>query len=127
MRSPADIGEEEVRTFLVHLVEVKKVSASVRKMYVAGLKFLYRVTLNRPEVVARIPWPKAPKTLLEVLSHGEVARVLGAIDSYPYRMGITTAYRAKQKQQFTVTVAPRGGGCGSSIRRGSRHGRWRGS
>lgn len=94
MRSPADLGEEEARAFLVHLVEDKKVSASVQKMYVAGLKFLYGVTLNRPEIVERIPWPKIPKTLPEVLSPGEVARVLDAIDSYPYRMVITTAYAA---------------------------------
>ncbi len=33
MRSPADMGEEEVRSFLVHLVEVVKVSASVQKIY----------------------------------------------------------------------------------------------
>jgi site-specific recombinase XerD len=94
MRSPAEMGEEEVRTFLVLLVVDKKVSASVQKMYVAGLKFLYGVTLNRPEVVDRIAWPKVPKTLPEVLSPEEVALVLGAIDSYSYRMVITTAYAA---------------------------------
>lgn len=94
MRSPVELGEEEVRAFLVHLVEVAKVSASVQKMYVAGLKFLYGVTLNRPEVVARIAWPRIPKTLPEVLSPEEVAMVLGAINSYPYRMVLTTAYAA---------------------------------
>ena len=94
MRSPADMGEEEVRAFLVHLVEVKKVSASVQKMYVAGLKFLYGVTLNRPDVVERIPWPKVPKILPDVLSLAEVAKVLAAVDAYTYRMVITTAYAA---------------------------------
>ncbi len=94
MRSPAELGEEEVRTFLVHLVEVEKVSASVQKMYVAGLKFLYGVTLHRPAVVARIPWPRIPKTLPEVLSPEEVVLVLGAVSAPKYRMVLTTAYAA---------------------------------
>lgn len=94
MRPPAELGEEEIRSFLVHLVAVQKVSPSVQKMYVAGLKFLYGVTLNRPEVVARIPWPKLPKTLPDVLSPAEVAQVLGAVASPKYRLIITTAYAA---------------------------------
>lgn len=94
MRSPAGMGEAEVRSFLVHLVEVQKVSPSVQKMYVAGLKFLYGATLNRPEVVERIPWPKIPKVLPDVLSPEEVVQVLGAVQSLRDRMVVTSAYAA---------------------------------
>lgn len=92
MRSPAEMGEEEVRAFLVHLVEEDEVSPSVQKMYVAALKFLYRVTLKRPEVVADIPYPKIPRTLPDVLSAEEVVGLLEAVESIKYRAVITTAY-----------------------------------
>jgi hypothetical protein len=46
------MGELEVRQFLMYLVETKKAGPATRKMYVAGIKFLYEVTLRRPEVVA---------------------------------------------------------------------------
>jgi integrase/recombinase XerD len=92
MRCPTTTGEREVRSFLVHLVEVRRVSVSVQKMYVAGLKFLYGVTLNRPDVVQHIPWPKVPKRLPDVLSPEEVARVLDAVHDSQYRMILTTAY-----------------------------------
>src|SRR3954452_17061011 len=50
--SPGDLNLSQVRQFLLHLVEEKKVGPSGHKMYVAGLKFLYGVTLERPEVAA---------------------------------------------------------------------------
>jgi site-specific recombinase XerD len=94
MRSPAEMGAEEVRTFLVHLVEQDQVSPSVQKMHVAALKFLYRVTLKQPEVVADIPYPKIPRTLPDVLSAEEVGALLEAVESIKYRTVITTAYSA---------------------------------
>ena len=57
MRSPLELGTRDIKEFLGHLL-MKTASAETLKMYVAGLKFLYGVTLNRPQVVARIPWPK---------------------------------------------------------------------
>lgn len=50
-RSPQEMGEPEVRTFLMHLLEEKKVRPATHKMAVVALRFLYEVTLMRPEVV----------------------------------------------------------------------------
>ena len=47
-RSPEDLGNQDIREFLLHLIRAQEVSPSVQKMYVAALKFLYTVTLNRP-------------------------------------------------------------------------------
>ncbi len=72
MRSPAEMGEPETRDYLIHLVNEKKASPASHHMYVASLKFLYATTLNRPEEVAKIPWPKKPRTLPDILSGEEV-------------------------------------------------------
>lgn len=92
-RSPAEMGEAEVRAFLLHLVESGK-SVSIRKLYVAGLKFLYAVTLGRPEAVAGIPWPRVRRPLPDVLSGSEVERLLGAVESRKHRMVLMAAYGA---------------------------------
>jgi site-specific recombinase XerD len=92
--SPEKMGEDQIRRFLVHLVRVRKVSPSVLKMHVAALKFLYRHTLHRPQEVERIPYPKIPKTLPDVLSLDEVAQLLDAVGSITYRAIISTAYAA---------------------------------
>jgi len=91
-RSPAELGADEVRAYLVHLVDTLHYSPANLKMHVAALKFLYTVTLNRPDVVARIPYPKVPRVLLDIPSPGEVAKVLSALRSPKYRMLLFCAY-----------------------------------
>src|SRR5271170_3806615 len=93
-RSPADMGEREVRAFLLYLTNEKKVTASTRHIYVGALRFVYAVTLQRPEVVAAIPWPKVPHKLPEVLSGTEMERLLEAVSLPKYRAILVTPYAA---------------------------------
>ena len=94
MRPPSELGNKEIRAFLLHLLRVKKAGAPTLKMYVAAIKFLYTVTLERPEEVADIPWPQIPKPLPKVLSGTEMERVLAAIKSSTHRAIIMSAYAA---------------------------------
>ena len=89
-RSPAEMGEAEVRQFLMQL----KSGPADHKMHVAAIKFLYRVTLGRPEVAALIPWPRVPFTLPVILDVSEVETVLAALSSIRYRAIVMTAYAA---------------------------------
>ena len=91
-RSPAAMGEREVREFLLHLINVKKVKPATHKMYVAALKFLYGITLGRPDVMLRVPYPRVPRTLPDILSGTEVEALLSAVASITYRAILTTAY-----------------------------------
>jgi integrase/recombinase XerD len=94
MRMPAELGETEVRCFLLHQQKVRQLSPSGLKMFVAALKFLYERTLDRPEVVASVPYPNVPKSLPVVLSGSEVESVLQAIESLRYRTILSVAYGA---------------------------------
>ena len=67
-RSPEEMGEEEIRAFLLYLAQEQRVSPSLQKNYLVALKFLYRHTLNRPEEVENIPSPKLPQRMPVVLS-----------------------------------------------------------
>ena len=91
-RSPAALGADEVRAYLLHLTRDLHYSPANLKMQVAALKFLYTITLNRPEVVEKIPYPKVPRVLLDIPSPGEVAKVLGALREPKYRMVLFCAY-----------------------------------
>ena len=51
--SPADLGPEELRAYLTHLVE-RRISFSYFNMIVAALRFLYTVTLERDWAVPRL-------------------------------------------------------------------------
>lgn len=93
-RSPRELGEEEVRGYLLHLRQVRGLSPSTLRTYCAAVKFLYEVTLGRPEVVASIAPPRATSRLPEVLSGVEVQRLLAAIGSIKYRALASTLYGA---------------------------------
>ena len=91
-RSPAKIGADEVRRFLLHLVEERAVSRSTLKQVRAALKFLYVVTLNRPVEVEWLPTTRKQRYLPVILSGTEVASFLAAIRGEKYRAVLTTIY-----------------------------------
>ena len=93
-RSPDALGREEVRSFLLHLVQEKHVSWSTYNQTVAALRFLYEVTLERQGVMVRISCPKQPKKLPIVLSLEEMARFFAAVLSIKHRAILMTAYGA---------------------------------
>jgi site-specific recombinase XerD len=94
MRSPAEMGEEEIRAFLLHLVEEQKVDPYLQKAYITALKFFYRTTLRRPEVVANLPSPKLPKHMPVVLSREEVLAIFEAIPYIKHKAMVATSYGA---------------------------------
>jgi integrase/recombinase XerD len=93
MKSPAQMGEAAIKEYLAHL-QLKGAGPETLKMNVAGLKFLYGVTLDRPKVAARLPWPKVPHRKPDILSVAELEKVLSAVKSLAPAMAVLTAYGA---------------------------------
>jgi site-specific recombinase XerD len=91
-RSPAALGADEVRSFLVYLAREKRVHPTTQRMYVAAFRFLYIVTLRRPEVVSDVPWPRVPKPLPDILSGEEVEQIVAAVGSLQHQTLLLTAY-----------------------------------
>jgi integrase/recombinase XerD len=91
-RSSEDLGPEEVRAYQLHLLDQEHASWCRFNQTVCALRFLYRVTLGRPEVVKMIPFGKRPKTLPAVLSRQEVLRLFAALPDNLYRTLVRTTY-----------------------------------
>jgi len=93
-KSPEVLGPEEVRAYLVYLINEKHVSWSLFNQTSCALKFLYRVTIPREWHVDQIPFPRQERKLPVALSPGEVARFLDAIPNLKHRAILMTAYSA---------------------------------
>ena len=93
MTSPLKLEAKDVKEYLGHLL-MKGVGAETLKMNVAGLKFLYGVTLERPDVTERIPWPKVARRKPDILSGTEVETVLRAVAGVAPAVALTAAYGA---------------------------------
>lgn len=89
-----ELGEKEVKEYLVHMIQTRKLSRGTYRCYVAGIKFLYKTTLNREEVVEKIHYPKAKKTLPVVLDLAEVRTMLSVMENLKHRALLTITYSA---------------------------------
>ena len=69
-------------------------SASWLKLHMAGVRYLYAVTLGRPHEVAWMRWPRARSPLPVVLSGAEIERLLAAISAPLYRAAAMVMYGA---------------------------------
>ena len=106
-RPPRVLRESDVRACLDHLVQEKRVSRSTHRVYVAAIHFLYRVTLDRPGVVRRIPFPRpAGERLPEILSPGEVEQLLGAVSRPKHRAMRMVAYGAGLRVSERCALMP---------------------
>jgi integrase/recombinase XerD len=94
MRPPEDITRDEVRGYLLHLMNELGFAASTCCQHRAAIKFLYEVTLGLPLTVTRILPPKREKRLPTVLSREEVLALLRSVVSLKHRAILTAMYAA---------------------------------
>ena len=85
-RSPDELTLEDVRDYQLHLVARGLKAASICPI-MSALRFLYAVTLDRPEQAARIPLPRKADPLPAILSPDEVARLLAAVSDSLFECG----------------------------------------
>jgi integrase/recombinase XerD len=102
-QSPDQLHAPHVRQYQLHLLQ-QHASWSRFNQTVAALRFLYAVTLQRPDLVTMIPYGKKPKTIPAVLSRDEVRRLLQAVTEPRYRLLLQTAYAAGLRVSEVVAL-----------------------
>lgn len=91
-RSPDQLGPEQIRAYQNFLVQTKKSSWSYFNQTVCALRFLYRVSLGRPELIEHIPFPKKERKLPVILSVEELSTFFGAIRNLKHRTCLKVLY-----------------------------------
>jgi integrase/recombinase XerD len=102
-RSPEQLGPEDIRQYQLHLLQ-RQISWSNYNQAVCALRFLYGVTLQRPDVVVMIPYGKKPRILPCVLSQTEVRQLLQAVTAPRDRLFLQTTYAAGLRVSETVRL-----------------------
>jgi integrase/recombinase XerD len=93
-KSEDQLAEADVRAWLHHLLDDRKMAATTQKMATAAVKFLFGRTLGRPEEVARIPMPKIPEPLPVILSHEHLLALFAKEPVLLKRTAMVCAYGA---------------------------------
>lgn len=107
MRSPLELGRDDVRAFLLYLIEDRKISRGTRRQVQAALTFLFEVTLQRPIEIRGLPLPSIRKRAPLVLSGTEVAALLGAVRNLKFRALFSTMYAAGLRIYEACMLSPR--------------------
>lgn len=91
-RPPDQLGEEELRQYFLHLINVKQAARSTVTQHLAGIKFFFETTLGRPFPVLGLVRPGKRVKLPVVLAREEVRLVLDLIRHPVARMVLTLIY-----------------------------------
>ena len=90
-RSPDTATPDDVRRFQLHLAETG-MSICNRNRIMTGVKFLFRVTLRRPDLVAEIYHLREPQKIPLVMSQDETRRLLAVASSLKVRVLLSLGY-----------------------------------
>ena len=93
-RSPAELDQEHIRQYLLHLTDEKGVSTAYWDQAVSALKFLYGRVLKRPFIADSLPRPKKEHKLPAVLSANEVKRFLDSVRNIKHLSMLMLMYSA---------------------------------
>ncbi|MFN8918521.1 MAG: tyrosine-type recombinase/integrase, partial [Hyphomonadaceae bacterium] len=92
-RSPETATPEDVRAYQLHLSQ-KGVPTAAMNSRIAALRFLFTMTLDRPDLSRRLVRVFQPRKLPSVLSPDEVGVLLAATTCLKHRAALSVAYGA---------------------------------
>jgi len=104
-RSPDTASNEDVRRFQLRLSS-DGISAASMNNTVSGLRFFFRVTLGRTDIVSHLPFVRQPHKLPVVLSPEEVSRFLEAAPGLKYKAAFSVAYGAGLRASEVMSLKP---------------------
>ena len=93
-QSPDRLDKEDVRAYLLHLLQDRELSWSTCNVAAAGIRFFYTQILHRESMSLAIPPAKNKKQLPQILSAREVERLFACTANPKHRVLLMTTYAA---------------------------------
>jgi integrase/recombinase XerD len=91
-RSPEQLGLDDVRSYQIHLIDERLLSAQSVNCFVSAVQFLYTTTLEMPWDDAQFTRMRVPETLPVVLSPEEVAAFFRFVGVLKHRAVLMLCY-----------------------------------
>lgn len=101
---PNDITEQQIKEYLLHLINVEQVSRSTQNQAINAIKFYYEQVLNQERKTYYIDRPKRSRALPQVLSQSEVQRLISSVDNLKHRCILLMIYSAGLRLSEVVNL-----------------------
>ncbi len=93
-RNPDTLDAQQVQDYLLFLHEERGLSWSTCNTLLYGIRFFYRITLQRPQPHFYVPAAKRPSKLPEILNSKQLVRLFAATTNPKHRVILMAAYAA---------------------------------
>src|SRR5512139_1842659 len=103
-KSPEQLGEDDLKAYLLYLMKERHLSEGTFRFYVAGLKFLYRTTLKREWAVEKIRYPRARRKLPVVLDLSEVQSLFSVTKNLKHKAILMMTYSSGLRVSETARL-----------------------
>jgi integrase/recombinase XerD len=100
-RSPDRATVEDLRNYQLYLVD-HGISAISLNAAITGLKFFFEITVGQPELMTGMQPMRVPRTLPDVLSREEAARLIAAARNLKHQIALSVAYGAALRASEVV-------------------------
>lgn len=98
----------DINKYILYLVNEKKISVSQQNMHINAIKFYYeQVKGGQRQYYGGITRAKEYKSLPEVLSRNEVARILACLSNRKHRCMISLIYSAGLRRSELLNLTPK--------------------
>ena len=99
---------EDINSYMLHMVKEKHISATQQNMRINAIKFYYeQVKGGQRQYYGGITRAKEYKSLPEVLSRNEVARILACLSNRKHRCMISLIYSAGLRRSELLNLTPK--------------------
>jgi len=103
-RSPEELGEAELKEYMLYLINKRHLSEGTFRFYVAGLKFFYRTTLKRDWPVEKIKSPRSKRKLPVVLDLSEVEALFAVTKNLKHKAILMITYSSGLRASETARL-----------------------
>ncbi|MDO9530168.1 MAG: site-specific integrase [Syntrophales bacterium] len=102
--SPAELGEAELKKYMLYMINERHLSEGTFRFYVAGLKFFYRTTLKREWPVEKIRHPRSKRNLPVVLDLMEVESLFSVTRNLKHKAMLMITYSSGLRVSETARL-----------------------
>ncbi len=103
-KHPRVVTNEEIKLYLLYLLEQKQFAASTVNQVFNALRFLYVDLYRMPFVIGSLPRPQKDRKLPDVLTEGEVSRIFRSVKNLKHRTMLMLAYASGLRVSELVKV-----------------------
>ena len=101
---PAELTEEQIKTYMNHLVEKRKLSQSTHNQAINAIKFYYEHVLGLEKKKYWLDRPRKENKLPRVLSEEDVIRVIAAANNVKHQCMIAMLYSAGLRRSELINL-----------------------